>query len=297
MEKSSVAVLLSLLYTTLSAQNWCPPGATWTYGLQASWGEGYYELTYVGDTLLGGLIGQNINSRQHFYFNDVDSVIDGQSIYYTTTRRDTDIVWWWEPTLLTWDTLYWFGAVQGEKWLPPNYVGVCPPNEWIEVVDTGTAIISGVSLRYCDIMQAGEFDSAYSRITERLGWEWEMNIWPPCAYLEGPLGLRCYSDAQISWSDPDWSYGCHSIVGMDHIGQAGMPIPFPDPGSDHFALDLRNGLRSIELYDMSGAPVLREQLMGDVARVTTTTLAQGMYMYRLRSDDGKTVSQGKWIKE
>ncbi|MBK8228914.1 MAG: hypothetical protein IPK70_17275 [Flavobacteriales bacterium] len=100
------------------AQNWCPPGATWTYYMQASWGEGYYDLLYAGDTLLGGELGQKIYSSSNFYYVDIGTVMVDPPQYYITTRRDTDMVWWWEPDLMVWDTLYNFGAIPGDRWLP-----------------------------------------------------------------------------------------------------------------------------------------------------------------------------------
>ncbi|HMC97871.1 MAG TPA: T9SS type A sorting domain-containing protein [Flavobacteriales bacterium] len=277
----------------LSAQNWCPPGATWTYGLNGSWGEGYYQCIYAGDTLLGGLVGQNINQHQHIYYTDIDSLMDGPTAYYITTRRDTDIVWWWNDQQ-SWDTLYWFGA-PGDKWLPPNYVGICPPYEWIEVVDTGTVIISGVPLRYCDVVQAGEFDTLYSRITERLGWEWEMNIWSPCHMDHGELGLRCYSDVEITWSDPDWGFGCYSMVGVDEVIDQPLSI-FPNPGSDHFTIRLPSGTHGIVLYDMTGREVLRTRTTTTSFDVDTRELPSGAFSYRVSDAGGSAIARGTWVK-
>lgn len=292
------AALLSLALLPLlaCAQNWCPPGATWTYGMQADWGEGYYQLTYVSDTLLGGEIGQTIHSQQHFHHYDVDSVIVGASEYYVTTRSDADLVWLWRANAMTWDTLYWFGAVPGDHWLPPNIVGLCPGFERIEVVDTGTVILAGLPLRYLDIRQAGESDTLYSRITERLGWAWEMNIWPPCA--TGPAlwaqGLRCYSDEQLAWTDPAWDYGCNSVLAVDQRSVT-PPLPFPNPGTTHFTLSLPPGPHTITLFDTTGRRVMEWSAMTGQVMMDTSHLPAGTYLIRAVDQEGRT-SQQIWIK-
>lgn len=282
------ALIMSLL---TSAQNWCPPGATWTYYMQASWGEGFYEHLYAGDTLLGGLVGQNIHSTSTIFYLDIGAAVVDPPHYYITTRRDTDIVWWWEPDLMAWDTLYDFAASPGDKWLPPNFVGICPPHEWIEVVDTGHVLISSVALRYLDVMQVAPGDTVFSRITERLGWEWEMNIWPPC--VEPPqnvFGLHCYNDVEISWSSPDWAYGCHSLVGVEERTQLPISI-FPNPGTDHFTISLSPGPHTIRLIDPIGREALLEQQNGPHAVVLTADLSPGHYTVQV---NGERI--GRWVK-
>jgi hypothetical protein len=289
------ALLSGFLPATLSAQNWCAPGATWNYATQASWGEGCYEHLYVGATLLGGVIGQNIFTASNFYYVDLGAVVYEPPHYYITTRWQDDIAWWWVPDLMDWDTLYNFGAVPGDKWLPPNFVGLCPPYEWIEVVDTGSVLVSGVSLHYLDIMQAGTEDTVYSRITERFGWEWEINIWPPCV---GPpeiiSGLISYSDDEISWTNPAWTEGCFGVVGLEEQSSSGIRL-FPNPGNTQFTLDLPAGPHTITLFDATGRLVLQQRTTDTRPVVGTEVLPAGLYRISV-SDECGMVTGAMWVK-
>ena len=293
------AALLTLaLHSLLAfAQSWCPPGATWTYGLQTSWGVGYFELSYAGDTLLGGSIGKKINNRQHYYSYAGDSIVDGAAFYYTATRYEAGIVWWWRPDEATWDTLYWFDAVPGDGWRPPNADIVCPAFDRIEVIDTGEVIIQGATLRYLDVRQAGEYDTVYSRITERLGWEWEMNIWPPClsTVADQALGLRCYSDEEISWSNPTWNFGCGSLVGVGERTGTDRMFPFPNPGTTYFSLTLPPGPHTITLFDATGRMVMQQRTPDARPVIATEALPAGLYRIAVRDEQGAVMGT-TWVK-
>ncbi|MBL7963730.1 MAG: T9SS type A sorting domain-containing protein [Flavobacteriales bacterium] len=287
---------LAVLPLLAAAQSWCPPGATWTYRMQATWGEGYYELAYAGDSLVAGQPAQKITSLSAYHYYADDTTIVTEPLHYTLTVAMGDLVGWWDMNALSFDTLYDFAATPGDHWLPPNAVGLCPPYERIEVVDTGSTSISGVSLRYLDIRQAGAEDTVYSRITERLGWEWEMNIWPPCAAPPMTLlGLVCYSDDEISWTDPDWSIGCQSVASIVEKEVSALRI-FPNPGTTHFTLDLPPGPHTITLYDATGRMVLHQRTTDAQPVIATNALPAGLYRITVR-DERSGVLGLTWVKE
>ena len=114
----TLTTVLVVTGLTLSAQNWCPPGATWTYDSHGfvMLQYGYTTLTYASDTLLGGFTGQvilgqtvGINSEQ-----ELDSIPNG-----AITRHEGHVVYTWSHFAQAWDTLYNFAAVPGEHWQPP----------------------------------------------------------------------------------------------------------------------------------------------------------------------------------
>ena len=75
-----------------------------------------------------------------------------------------------------------------------------------------------------------------------------------------------------------------------------VAIAYPNPGKD--VLNIRTGLKDarVEVYDMNGRMVYRQEITGNVTAINTTNWSEGAYVWKVMAD-GKEVECGKWIKE
>lgn len=286
--------LVCFLSAILSqAQSWCPPGATWTYGTDAFGLYGYHQYTYVGDTMLGGLQAQRLSGQGAMsnYF------APGQVDYWSSplafiTAVDGDVILNWDQTGLGWDTLFWLGAEPGDGWLRgAGEYGPCDPPDSLVIIDTATTIVDGMALRQWQVEQrwsGGSFSSLLV-FTERLGWNWSFLPYPGCLIVDGPIGMRCYSDDDISVQFG--AFGCTSLVGFDEQSAIAGPVLYPNPGETGFSMNLPLGIHQTEIMDAAGRSVLRTTLHGGLSHIDTSQLGAGIYMVRV---DQSVPS--RWVK-
>lgn len=289
------ASLLSVLLLPLlaCAQSWCPPGATWTYGLDAFGSYGYEQYTYAGDTSLGGLPGQRIDLLvgMSSFFNEQQDFNHYPASLITGLHGD--VVSQWSDVYQGWDTLFWLGAVPGDVFSRPfASTDDCDPLDHFMISDTTSVSIDGLLLRKWTVARlwAGtDYGALY--FTERIGWEWSMVPYPVCMAVDGPAGLRCYSDEDIDASF--FSFGCTTLVGMDETRKEDSLELFPNPGSDQFTLSLPPGPHTITLFDATGRVVLEQRTAEERPVVGTALLPSGVYVVRVDDD----VRPLRWVKQ
>lgn len=271
-------VLISILCCGLfaHAQNWCPPGATWTYEALGNNG-GFIRLTYARDTLINGDEAQVID----LFSATQPAPGFGMPIYnelpaYRITKRANDAVLLWSGA--AWDTLYWFNAAPGISYRAP--FTNCAP-----YIITGTGIESfdGTWLRWHNI-------GSIHRIYERMGLVWHIDMPCPGVVVPHPAALRCYSDHEISVQLT--TDDCEALVGIASNAFNSRTIPYPNPSSDHFQIDLPLGPSRVTVLDQSGRSVLIQRAEGPSARISTAHLMPGLYFIRVGNS-----TPVKWLKE
>ncbi|MCC7502158.1 MAG: T9SS type A sorting domain-containing protein [Flavobacteriales bacterium] len=284
----------SILFTfSAHAQTWCPPGATWTYGTDMFGLYGYQQYSYVGDTVLGGLTGQRITGQGAMSYFGQSQVDYWSDTIGFVTAVDGDVIVIWSVDEQDWDTLFWLGALPGDGWLRRNGpYGACDPRDSIVVIDTSTVVVDGLVLRQWEAEQRWDGGSMGSiSFTERIGWDWSFEPYPACLIIDGPSGMRCYSDQDISVSFTN--FGCESLVGLGEIGLGSRFSAFPNPGTDQFTLQLPQGKHMVEVFDATGRRVLITQVEGGNARMETGSFPVGLYFVRVDAS-GALV---RWAKE
>ena len=272
----------------LVAQNWCPPGATWTYSITDdvpyAW-HGFLVVTYARDTLWGGHPGQVFSSHAVMVLGDLGFTSVSDVDVSNITWVEGDVVH--APT--TWDTLYNFAAVPGDFWYGSTYARVNCPGDPLAVLDTGHVMVDGLSLRYVDVDNGV---NGLHRIIERIGYDlWmtpQLNCVPPSAIAT----LRCYHDDEIDYVAPGWSGPCEGIVGIGEQVIGSSSYVFPDPGADHFTLSLPPGPHSIALFDATGRLTLQQRTIDERATIATAHLPSGTYVVRV--DEGRPM---RWVKQ
>ncbi|HPF91951.1 MAG TPA: T9SS type A sorting domain-containing protein, partial [Flavobacteriales bacterium] len=130
--------------------------------------------------------------------------------------------------------------------------------------------------------------------TERLGWTMNFSPYPACIIVDGPVGMRCYSDQDITVSFT--GLGCETLAGIsDHLAASGLSA-FPNPGTTHFSLDLAPGPHTISLFDATGRLVMQQRTTDARPVIATEALPPGLYRIAVRDERGALMG-ATWVKE
>ena len=88
-----------------------------------------------------------------------------------------------------------------------------------------------------------------------------------------------------------------TIVGIEEAHDVGFAVAmaYPNPGKD--VLNIRTGLRDawVEVYDMNGRLMHRQDITENVTGIDAGGWAEGVYVWKVVSN-GKEAECGKWIK-
>lgn len=289
------AALLPLVLLPLlaAAQSWCPPGATWTYeaGMFLA---GFNRMSYTGDTIVDGYTAQIIDRYSAVQYPQPPPGPTFSGPPYVTytpvaviTRMEDDVVLALQGG--AWDTLYWFGALPGDHWYPAHVNdSTCQP---LVVTDTSTVVINGVPLRRLEV-------AGYT-VIERVGCTWDLFMYCPNWIIDGPMGMRCYSDDEISFQLATGS--CEQFVGLDDQHSTSWTNIFPNPGTTHFTLSgvegsLPPGPHTITLFDATGRMVLHHRTADARPVINTEALPAGLYRITVRDERGGVIG-ATWVKE
>ncbi len=284
------------------AQSWCPPGAQWHVTTHGFAHEGYLHRVYDGDTLFQGRIAQRITETGHYfdYWPAIPTYHEVAQTRYTSLDGDVLLVWLAQP-MSQWDTLIWFGAVPGDRWYAPGTDGDCGayPAGMREVTDTTTTVLFGMPLRRIGIVALGQDGLPFGGIRyfhQRIGLEYgTLLLIDGCLNVDYHETLRCYSDDDISYVAPNWSYACASGVSVHEHELIRTTSPFPNPGTDHFSVLLHGGPPTITLFDATGRMMMEQRTSEERPIIGTEGLPTGMYIIRIVDSNGAS-HHHQWIK-
>lgn len=269
------------------AQSWCPPGATWTYEA-GQFLAGYHRMTYRADTVIDGITAQVLDRYSAVQYPQPTEPMFGgpPNITYTPvaviTRLENDVVYTFGT--LGWDTLYWFSAMPGEGWTMAHVIDPeCTRNI---VTDIGSELVDGLPLRWL------ELEGGY-RVYERIGSTFDLFLYCPNLIVDGPIGIRCYSDQEISF--PSTSVNCVALVGMIDRHRGMALAPYPNPGTDRFTLTLPPTAHTITLVDATGRVVSVQHTMEAQPTIRTNDLPAGAYQITVTDGHGGT-THARWVK-
>ena len=89
-----------------------------------------------------------------------------------------------------------------------------------------------------------------------------------------------------------------SILGVEEAHNAGFAVAtaYPNPGGN--TLNIRTALTDshVELYDINGRLVGRQDISDAVTTISTENLPSGVYVWKVIKD-GSEAESGKWVKE
>lgn len=291
--------LVASLHAT--AQQWCPPGATWTYDTGSPWTVAYTRYAYAGDTLVDGQPSQRIEVDAlitNWFGND--TTIHSTGSPGLVTRLADEVVFLWRPNTGTWDTLYWFGAEVGDHWRPPwAFEEDCPADHVLTVLETGTMIVDGVELRklLVERRQGGQSFGNPEWIAERIG---------PLGGYFFPMGdcggviecyctLGCYRDQEIGY--PSGTGDCALPLALSQHENPPLAIElWPNPGSDLLSYAI-SGMETVDVIvlDAMGRCIVRMRSLPSRGTIDLSVLAEGSYLIAFTNKGGHIATR-TWLK-
>lgn len=292
--------VLPWLCPALHAQVWCPPGATWHYGMEPNGGHEVVE--YIGDTVVGGRTAQQLASSATFFSPSSQTWEMTTAVRYTSVQDSIVFLWAEQGSTWGWDTLYVFNALPGDRWWPVHAENACqPPWGMLEVQDISTTIIAGIPLRTWCVAYLNEngepADPGCFNVIERLG-SFQGLVPPPggCFPIEAWNPLRCYADVDIPQFETGISPTCAFIAGMDERkGRMAYKV-FPNPGTNSLHIETGQiGRTEIQLRDGTGRIVLMASGAGGTLELDSSDLAPGVYIVHVTAPAGQQMV--KWVKQ
>ena len=270
--------------SALNAQNWCPPGAAWIYDTGNPWVDSKTYIKYLGDTVIEGYVSQRFDMTvltTEIMGNDT-LINTHRPEFFTTT--DGDVVWEYNGT--TWDTLYWFSALPGDRWTPFwPYGQDCPDSYWL-VTDTSTTVVDGFPLRTLSLIGTdGDFEfNSGETIMERIGGNIGGEHFP--GHASCSIIYECYCD-RICYSDQDIVPPNGSCALTLNVHETLLPTTdltvMPQPANTHVQISSTKAkpLKQLLVYDASGKIVLNETISNaDRYILAVEQLPEGYYVLR-----------------
>ena len=114
--------------------------------------------------------------------------------------------------------------------------------------------------------------------------------------------LLTFSSANLDNTNQHWTtvtkFPAEAFDDIDEAHDNGLKvaIAYPNPGKD--VLNIRTGLKDawVEVYDMSGRMVYRQEITDNITTIITTSWPSGTYIWKVIAN-GKKAESGKWIKQ
>ena len=153
----------------------------------------------------------------------------------------------------------------------------------------------------CGYMDYGSINNIYiTHFDENLNqFGGALSPYSVCAYPEGCL-VCCAGLNRRTQERENCIYRIKDevFVSVDEAHDAGfaVAVAYPNPGKD--VLNIRTGLKDarVEVYDVNGRMVWRQEIAENVTVINTTDWSEGAYVWRVYSNN-KEAENGKWIKE
>jgi len=114
--------------------------------------------------------------------------------------------------------------------------------------------------------------------------------------------LLAFSSVNLDNTDQHWTtvtkFLAEAFMGIDeaHDNSLKVAIAYPNPGKD--VLNIRTGLKDarVEVYDMNGRMIYRQEITENITSINTKEWPSGTYVWKVIANDKKAES-GKWIKQ
>lgn len=290
--RSPVLLFCLCMLQPASAQFWGIPEARWVYHYSWPWSQGYTrEHVYVGDSLFQGYVAQHmvINTTGDWWWPTPE---------HEFTRIEDDVVYAWGVMGQPWDTLYWFGAEQGDRWWPIGHPQSCPPMGMMEVIMTGDTILDGLTLATWKIGVVGPDSVVYSGWTmmliERLGMLPRHGAYDDCASIfENPFfNWVCYSDMD-SQIPPGSDCFLTTRIGSTRTSYANL---HPNPGTDQFTITGLSPGTTIRVCDPLGRLIHSDVSTTSAAIIPTSAWEVGTYYITVSHGSGGPSRSLRWVK-
>lgn len=296
--KALLATLVTSWVTGAFGQAWCVEGAQWHHEYAyTAWGDvGYVETRYEGDFPFADSVCQRFVRVEHIFSYQTNTVHEAGPYTWYTCTGSNGLVNTWDG--VSFDTLFHFGAVPGDRWYFPDMGWAGAP--LITVTDTGHLAIDGLQLRFLAVNATlGDIVQVQDTIIERIG---PMNLFLDIAnsyqfMIDGGLGeLRCYTDPVFALSRVEGD--CTIALSTTPTAVSTVTRPYPNPSTGPLRLNLADldwTTARITVLDMQGRPMAEAVLHKDTPELDLREIPPGSYMVRATNGRGEHLT-ARWVK-
>ncbi len=269
--------------TSSYGQVWAVDGAEWHYGysLDIMGNLSYVTARVTGDTVVNNSVCKKIEWWLPFWSTHKSEI----------TYEDSGVVYWFNPEIDTFTTLYDFNALPGESWqlqLDDSCV------ETITVDSIGTTVINGDSLKVLHISDgiSGLGDGIIEKIGATLfsfpnGGDIADACYGIAVDESWMMGLRCYEDSSLglyeTGASPSCTYTFTRPIGINETESQKMSIyPNPTAGALHFNSAIP-ALLNVEVLDINGR---RVKIFNDLQTMNLIDMNAGIYFLQVNDASG-----------
>lgn len=298
-----VALCVALVYSFAAhAQDFAPVGAKWHYGAGAAFSPNtfYMWIESVGDSVVHGRTCQKLMGN---YGVDCSFYSSPAFVYH-----EDSAVYFYEPHLDTFQTLYDFRLSPGESWKTVFYWGwdldsVIATVDSVDFEEINGRLLKQLYVTY-EIVSGESWGGIHMQynavISERLGdMEYLFRLFTGHAICDGTFsrGLRCYEDPEIGFystgiaptCDFQWvSVGEEQSVGVIDVH------PNPTSGIVHLSIPAAQDVKCL-VMDLTGRQVMGFSVKSDAVIVDLSKLPDGMYILRTEQA-GRTIGTKRIVK-
>ncbi len=299
--KTFYLVLVFLMQGLISnAQAWAPPGATWYYDWVEMAVDGYAQIRYVNDSVVGGKLCKILQVEQHTFDWTTQTFTDAV-IGHEYTYLENNIVYYYRYGQFF--KLYDFNSAAGSTWTVAGWEqnNPCDSLGSIVVDSTGTTIINSLPLKYLKVSPGSNSEWEFmDMIIERIGSLGYMFPGPNCVVdIPGPGQLRCYYDENFGlYRRSGFPPNCDFIIGVNDISKENNWLKiYPVPASTVITVEINkpiNGKTVIQISDISGSILKNIETVELKLEININDLQTGIYFVKIVSEDG--VKTFKMIK-
>lgn len=250
--------------------------------------EGYTEINYIGDTIIGWQQAQKLDKHTYAY-NYISLQLEDYDQGMDFTYEDNSVVFLRFEN--EWDTLYNFNAVIGDSWKIPKrpYTTNCDLENYFTVIATGIKTINSIPLKYF-VLDASPSSIYTDTIVEKIGfinsYLYPVNFCDSVTDVSEGDTFRCYSDNNFMTYKPHYSEVCDFIVNVDEIQNPANLKIIPNPSSTELSIEgieIENG--SFELKDSNGKIMRSGKLLHSI---NVSDLPNGFYIISINNDKGQS---------
>ena len=214
--KIALLTVLLLFSTTSISQVWVEPNANWHYDFWNIGYAGFYEMEYAQDSVVGGVLCQQIETTTYQFGYDQSSnlvLINTFSLPTQFTYVSGDTVFYWNENQFF--TYLNFGAAIGDQWLigtSSSAGSVCQDSSFVEVLETGSVSINSVNYRTITLASTDNSSLRLNGIfVERFGFmdsNQPFQPFPQTNFCDGAIyewdivSFKCFQDDAFSLYNP-----------------------------------------------------------------------------------------------
>lgn len=301
----SLLLLVFLIFSlTSTSQVWVEQNANWHYDYSNVAYGGFYKMEYVQDTIVGGIICQQIETTSYqFGFDQFGDLQLINTIPFPTqfTYTSGDTVFYWNDNQFF--TYLNFDANIGDQWLigTTSPAGsVCQDSSFVEVQDTGSVVINSVNYRTITLATD---DSSALRLggvfVERFGFldsNQPFQPFPRTNYCEGAIyewdivTFKCFEDDAFSLYNPSGEDCEYYLTHLGIEGEVATRLKlFPNPASDFIEISSDES-GTLRIFDCTGK-LVGSQPFAHSQKVDLSLLENGMYLFILEGITGEKVRE------